>query len=159
MKLSVFLCTLLGIVVCSHSSAEDIYDKMFINSGALDSKFKIINYDKYIEVTRLINNQFAKRMPAQVDSVTTYTMVKLSSAGLKISLELDGIESTKDLEEALDENLFKNMMKNRLCNNLPLLSSNFFKKTTKGDVSYEINSFDYKVLKTYVINQNECKSK
>lgn len=158
MKALICTTVLLCGIACSNSKAADNYDQLYLESGALDNQFKIINYDKYVEVTRRINNEFAKRLPAQVDNATTYTMVKLSRAGLNVSLQLKGVESREDLENTLDERAFKRAMMNRVCQ-MSFINSNFFKKTTKGDISYEINSFDFKKLKTYEINQKDCLNK
>lgn len=150
----IFLLLALGIG--NSVFAIDSYDQMYLDAGAVNQQFDIINYDKYLNVTRLINNQFAKRLPAQVDNETTYTMFKLSRNGLRISLELDGINTVEELEERLDERLFLQMMKNRMCGQLPMFESKFFTKTTQGNVVYEINNLTMKKLKSYSINFRDC---
>lgn len=149
---------LVSLLVSTSIYAENSYDQKYYDAGAINSKFEIINYNSYLNVTRMINNEFAKRLPVQADYQTTYTMVKLSSNGLRISLELDGINTKEDLEQSLDEALFVETIKNRICGQLPILQSNFFKKTTKGDVVYEINNSVLKNLKNYTVNYKDCLS-
>lgn len=83
-------------------------------------------------------------------------MFKLSQNGLRVSLELDGINTVEELEEKLDERLFLQMIKNRMCGEPLIFESKFFTKTTQGNVVYEINNPTMKKLKSYSINFRDC---
>lgn len=151
--------TYIGLVaglMCNTAFGIDSYDQKYLQHGAVNKDFQIIDYDKYINVTRLINNEFAKRLPAQVDSMTTYTMVKLSRDGLKISLYIQGIDTEEELKNTLDGDLFLQLMKNRICGKMPMINSEFFKRTTKGNIVYEINNEMLKNLENYSINYKDC---
>ena len=150
------ILVVLVLLISKSTLAMESYDHTYLESGAVNKKFEIIDYDQYLNVTRTINNEFAKRLPAQVDFQTTYTMVRLSSEGLRLSLYLKGISTKEELESFLDSELYLQALKNRLCGSLPILKTQFFKKTTNGNIIYEINNENLKNLKNYSINYKDC---
>lgn len=151
------LIFLVGCIIGLELKADNTspYDQLLLDQRIVDDQFNIVDHDAHIELFRVINNAMAKSLPRQADSATTYTMIRISSTGLTVSLEFKGIDSVEDLENSLNEDLFRRAMKNRVCQ-IPLINSNLFRKTTKGNVIYEINSFDLKLLKNYTMSYRDC---
>jgi hypothetical protein len=142
--------------LCSELKAESPLDHPFLLIGAVDAQYNIVNLDAYNELVRMINKNFEKIIPDQKDSITNVSKIVLTSNGLLVVSEINRVHSLKDLRTQFDETKYINLAKNNICKKHDLLESEVFKKTTRGNIVYQINDLKDDFLKSYTFNYKEC---
>lgn len=151
-----YLLFIFSFLLCAELKAQSPLDEPFLQVGAVDDQFNIINLELYNGLVKVINHNFSNIKPNQSDDLTNISRIRLTSNGLLLVSDLKGIESTEDLSEKFDENKYKNLTKNNICSKSDLFESEVFKKTTQGNIVYQLNNAKGEFLKSFTMNYKEC---
>jgi hypothetical protein len=151
-----YLLFILSFLLCAELKAQSPLDEPFLQVGAVDDQFNIINLELYNGLVKVINHNFSNIKPNQSDDLTNISRIRLTSNGLLLVSDLKGIESAEDLREKFDENKYKNLTKNNICSKSDLFESEVFKKTTRGNIVYQLNNAKGEFLKSFTMNYKEC---
>ena len=150
------LLFILSFLLCAELKAQSSLDQPFLQIGAVDDQFNIINLELYNDLVKVINYNFSQIKPDRTDDLASISRIRLTSNGLLLISDLKGIESTEDLTEKFDENKYKNLTKNNICSKSDLFESDVFKKTTQGNIVYQLNNAKGEFLKSFTMHYKEC---
>lgn len=118
----------------------------FLQSGAVDEQFNIIDLNVYNMLVKAINHNFKNIATDQSERDFVVSRIMLISDGLWIESDMKDIKSTEDLTKNLmNKNI--NVWLSKICVKKMTYLSQVFKKTTRGNFIYQLNNADGDFLK------------
>ena len=151
-----YLFLLISLSICAELNAQSSLDQPFLQSGAVDEQFNIINLNVYNILVKAINHNFKNIATDQSERDFVVSRIMLISDGLWIESDMKDIQSIEDLTKKFDEQKYQRLIKQNMCKKDDLLESEVFKKTTRGNFIYQLNNADGDFLKRFTINYREC---
>lgn len=151
-----YLFFLLSLLISAELNAQSPLDQPFLQSGAVDERFNIIDLNVYNMLVNAINHNFKNIATDQSERDFVVSRIMLISDGLWIESDMKDIKSTEDLTKKFDEQKYQRLIKQNMCKKDDLLESEVFKKTTRGNFIYQLNNADGDFLKRFTINYREC---
>ena len=151
-----YLFFLLSLSISAELNAQSPLDQPFLQSGAVDEQFNIIDLNVYNMLVKAINHNFKNIATDQSERDFVVSRIMLISDGLWIESDMKDIKSTEDLTKKFDDQKYQRLIKQNMCKKDDLLGSEVFKKTTRGNFIYQLNNTDGDFLKRFTINYREC---
>ncbi|WP_353164885.1 hypothetical protein [Acinetobacter sp.] len=151
-----YLFFLAALLMSAELKAQSPLDQPFLQSGAVDEQFNIVNLKLYNELVKVINHNFKNIPTNQSDRDFIVSRIMLISNGLWIESDLKDIKSIEDLTKKFDQQKYQRLIKQNICKKDDLLESEVFKKTTGGNFIYQINNAEGDFLKSFTVNYREC---
>ncbi|KXZ73109.1 hypothetical protein AVENLUH5627_00878 [Acinetobacter venetianus] len=136
--------------------AENDYDVAFIEAGALDRSYKIVNQEKYNELINFMNDLARKSRSKLSNEEMTFENIRLDANGLVYTIYIKDYQLLSSLEKSLYKVELKESMKQKMCNRAALTQSHFFRLYTLGNVVYEIVNDQFQNIDTIKINYKAC---
>lgn len=85
-----YLLFILSFFLCAELKAQSPLDEPFLQVGAVDDQFNIINLELYNGLVKVINHNFSNIKPNQSDDLTNISRIRLTSNGLLLVSDLKG---------------------------------------------------------------------
>ncbi|WP_196081030.1 hypothetical protein, partial [Acinetobacter sp. Res13-Abat-PEC09-P3-02] len=116
-----YLFFLAALLMSAELKAQSPLDQPFLQSGAVDEQFNIVNLKLYNELVKAINHNFKNIPTNQSDRDFIVSRIMLISNGLWIESDLKDIKSIEDLTKKFDQQKYQRLIKQNICKKDDLL--------------------------------------